>query len=420
LLVLRLKSALMKKASIVIIGNEVVSGQIIDTNTSFLAQELLSLGISVVSTYCVPDDIKAIAKKLRLATIDADIIIATGGLGPTDDDLTRQGFAEFLGAKLELQAELLQRIERFFAARNRKMPARNKVQACIPNGAKVIENTLGTAPGFKAEHRGKLLYALPGVPSEMKQMCQDYVMPELEQLTDGQAIVIRKLRCFGAGESDIAEMLGPIMGRSRNPLINCTAGHGVITLSIVATAQSEAEARKLVGQDEESLRRILGDLVFGTDDQTLAEIVGLKLAEQRKTVAVAESCTGGMLAKLITDIPGASRYFTYGWITYSNQAKTAELGVPTELIERYGAVSEQVAVAMAEGARRKAGADFAIAITGIAGPTGASEQKPVGLVYISVGSDNNCETMRYIFSSSREFVRLRAAYTALNMLRLKL
>jgi nicotinamide-nucleotide amidase len=216
----------MKKASIVIIGNEVVSGQIIDTNTSFLAQELLSLGISVVSTYCVPDDIKAIAKKLRLATIDADIIIATGGLGPTDDDLTRQGFAEFLGAKLELQAELLQRIERFFAARNRKMPARNKVQACIPNGAKVIENTLGTAPGFKAEHRGKLLYALPGVPSEMKQMCQDYVMPELEQLTDGQAIVIRKLRCFGAGESDIAEMLGPIMGRSRNPLINCTAGHG--------------------------------------------------------------------------------------------------------------------------------------------------------------------------------------------------
>jgi nicotinamide-nucleotide amidase len=179
-------------------------------------------------------------------------------------------------------------------------------------------------------------------------------------------------------------------------------------------------ARKLVGQDEESLRRILGDLVFGTDDQTLAEIVGLKLAEQRKTVAVAESCTGGMLAKLITDIPGASRYFTYGWITYSNQAKTAELGVPTELIERYGAVSEQVAVAMAEGARRKAGADFAIAITGIAGPTGASEQKPVGLVYISVGSDNNCETMRYIFSSSREFVRLRAAYTALNMLRLKL
>jgi len=410
----------MKKASIVIIGNEVVSGQIIDTNTAFLAQELLALGIPVVSTYCVPDDIKAIAKTLSLATADADIILATGGLGPTDDDLTRQGFAEFLGTKLELQLELLQRIEGFFAARSRKMPASNKIQAYIPDGAKVIENTFGTAPGFKAEHRGKLLFALPGVPFEMRQMYQDNIVHKLQQLRSRQAIVIRKLRCFGVGESNIAEMLGAMMQRSRNPLINCTAGHGVITLSIVATAQSEAEARKLVERDEESLRRILGELVFGTDDQSLAEVVGLKLAEQNKTVAVAESCTGGMLAKLITDIPGASRYFTYGWITYSNQAKTTELGVPNELIERYGAVSEQVAVAMAEGARKKAGADFAIAITGIAGPTGASEQKPVGLVYISVGSDNNCETMRYIFSQGREFVRLRAAYTALNMLRLKL
>jgi nicotinamide-nucleotide amidase len=265
-----------------------------------------------------------------------------------------------------------------------------------------------------------LLVALPGVPSEMKQMFEESVLPELRRFAGTQAVVVRKLRCFGTGESNIAELLGPLMQRGRNPLVNCTAKHGVITLTINATAEDKDTACQMAEKDVKSLRNNLGELVYGTEEQTLAEVVGEKLAQQKRTIAVAESCTGGCLAKLLTDTPGASRYFTHGWVTYSNGAKTSELGVGADLIEKYGAVSEQVACAMAQGARKKAGTDFAIGITGIAGPGGATEQKPVGLVYISVDFDDECETKRCLFSRDRAFIRLRAAQTALNMLRLKL
>jgi nicotinamide-nucleotide amidase len=215
-------------------------------------------------------------------------------------------------------------------------------------------------------------------------------------------------------------MIGDMMQRGRNPLINCTASEGIITLHIIATAKEQNEAWVMAEKDEKLFRDILGELVYGVGEQTLAEVVGEKLAQQNKTIAVAESCTGGSLAKTITDIPGASKYFTYGWITYSNDAKISELGVPVGLIEKHGAVSGQVAEAMARGARKKAGTDFAIGITGIAGPTGGTEQKPVGLVYISVDSSSGCETKRCLFINKRQFTRCRAAQTALNMLRLKL
>ncbi len=209
------------------------------------------------------------------------------------------------------------------------------------------------------------------------------------------------------------------MQRGRNPLINCTASCGVITLTITATAKDKDKARQVVEKDETALRKKLGELVYGTDEQTLAEVVGEKLVQQKKTIAVAESCTGGCLAKLLTDISGASRYFTHGWVTYSNSAKTSELGVPAGLIEEHGAVSEEVAAAMAHGARTRAGTTYAIGVTGIAGPTGASERKPAGLVYISIDSGNRCETKRFIFIGGRDIIRHRAAQTALNMLRLK-
>jgi nicotinamide-nucleotide amidase len=274
-----------------------------------------------------------------------------------------------------------------------------------------------------AEVKGKLFVAMPGVPLEMEQMFEESVLPELKRLVSesGQVgLVVRKLKCFGAGESDIAESLGPIMRRDRNPLINCTVKYGVITLHIIATAKDKDKAQQMAEEDEKLLRNRLGELVYGTEEQTLAEVVGQKLAQCKKTIAVAESCTGGTLAKLLTDISGASRYFTHGWVTYSNNAKIGELGVPSDLIEKYGAVSEQVAGAMAEGARKKAGTDFAIGITGIAGPAGGSEKKPVGLVYISTTSEKELETKRFIFPGHRDFMRLRAAQTALNMLRLKL
>jgi nicotinamide-nucleotide amidase len=210
------------------------------------------------------------------------------------------------------------------------------------------------------------------------------------------------------------------MRRGRNPLINCTAEKGVITLTINATAENENIAQQMAEKDEHSLRDILGEFVYGTGEQSLAEVVGKKLVQQKKTIATAESCTGGLLAKFLTDIPGASRYFTYGWITYSNDAKISELEIPADLIDKYGAVSEQVAEAMAQQARKKADTDVAVSITGIAGPDGGSEQKPVGLVYISVDTGSGCETKRFIFHHNRDSIRLRAAQTALNMLRLRL
>lgn len=413
-------SASMKKASIVSIGNELLNGQTVDTNAAYLSGEMLSIGIPVVSSYTIGDEMDAIVRAFNLASTDVDIVLATGGLGPTDDDLTRQGLAKFLGVELQLQTELLDRIQNFFTKRNLQMSEMNKIQAYIPTGAEPLANNLGTAPGIMAETKGKLLVTLPGVPSEMKRMFSESVLPELRRFAGTQALVVRKLKCFGTGESNIAELLGPLMQRGRNPLINCTAKHGVITLTTTATAKDKDKAHQMAEESEKALRNKLGELAYGTDDQTLAEVVGKKLARQKKTVAVAESCTGGALAKLLTDIPGASRYFTHGWITYSNTAKTGQLGVQPDLIEKYGAVSEQVAQAMARGARKKACTDFAIGITGIAGPAGGTEQKPVGLVYISVDDDNGCDTKQCLFPHDRRCVQLRAAQTALNMLRLKL
>jgi nicotinamide-nucleotide amidase len=409
----------MKKASIISIGNELLSGETVNSNAAHLSAELLKIGIPVISTYAIGDEIDSVVRAFRHACTDADVVLATGGLGPTDDDLTRQALAKFLGVELQLRDDLLEKIRRFFAGRDLPMPERNAIQAYIPAGAEALPN-IGTAPGIRAESGGKLIFALPGVPMEMERMFAESVLPELQGLAGGQAMVVRTIKCFGAGESTIAERLGDMMQRGRNPLINCTVSSGVITLHIVASAKNTDRAEQMAQSDEKTLRRMLGELVYGMADQSLAEVVGEELTRQGKTLAIAESCTGGLAAKLLTDVPGASRYFTIGWVTYCNEAKIGELGVPAELIERYGAVSEHVAQSMAQGARKKAGTDFAIGITGIAGPTGGTEQKPVGLVYISVDSGTGCETKRCLFSQDRRFMRLRAAQTALNMLRLKL
>ncbi len=408
-----------RKAAIISIGNELLNGQTVDTNAAYIAGQLRTIGVPVVGAYSVADEEPAIRRKLALALEEADILLITGGLGPTDDDLTRQAIAGLLGVDLVLQAELLKTLRQFFDCRGVEMPQRNTVQACIPRGAAAIENRMGTAPGIRAEFDGKLLFAMPGVPGEMQHMLDTFVLPELQRFVAGQVIVVRRLRCFGAGESKIAEMIGDAMLRGRNPLVNCTAHAGVITLEIVATAAESGTAEVLAAQQERSLRGLLGDLAYGTGDQTLAEVVGEYLVRTGQSLAVAESCTGGLLASLITDIPGSSRYFTHGWVTYSNHAKNTELQVPMEMIDKQGAVSEQVARAMAQGARRRSGADYAIAITGIAGPGGGSELKPVGLVYIAVDSRDGVDTSRFVFSSDRSSVRLRAAQTAMNILRLK-
>jgi len=413
----------MKKATIISIGNELLSGQTVDTNASWLSDNLFSIGIPVVSGYTVGDDIDRIKHALEMSISDAEMVFITGGLGPTKDDLTRDALAKTLNVELQLDEASLNHISEFFKKRTLKMPETNTIQAYIPQGAKPILNALGTAPGIRAESKGKLIFAMPGVPAEMKKMFLDSILPDVKNITKKSrqlCYAVKKLKCFGAGESAIAELIGDYMKRERNPLINSTVHHGITTLHIIAAAKDKKTAQKLVKDDQNNLRDILKEYVFGTDEQTLAEVVAEKLIAQNKTIATAESCTGGLLAKLLTDIPGASVYFIGGWITYSNKAKVEQLSVPPELIERFGAVSEEVAAEMATQAAKKAKADYAIGITGIAGPTGGTEQKPVGLVYISVSAQNQCDVKRLIFPSDRDSIRIRTANTALNLLRLKL
>jgi nicotinamide-nucleotide amidase len=407
----------MKTVSVVSIGNELLSGQTVDTNLAYLGKSLAALGLPVVSSYTVGDDVQLIAEAIGQAAAHADIILITGGLGPTDDDITRQGLAEFMGVELKFNNKLFEEIEQFFEDRSYPMAEKNKVQAYLPAGALALRNKLGTAPGIMAKYNGKLLFAMPGVPSEMKAMFTESVTPHIESLGNDKIVVAGKVKCVGAGESTIAEMLGDMMARTRNPLINCTVTGSIITLHIIATAAGSAQAQKMIETDRQKLRAILGDLAFGDDDDTLASVIGQELASQGKTVATAESCTGGLISKMLTDAPGASQYFTHGWVTYSNDAKTTQLAVEPSLIERCGAVSEEVAAEMAKGAREKAATDFAIAVTGIAGPTGGTEQKPVGLVYIAIAKDSHCDVQKRIFPHDRPAMRLRTAITALNMLR---
>ena len=411
----------LNTACTVSIGNELLSGLTVDTNAAWLAGKLAELGMDVVAGYTVPDDLDAIEQTLAGAAERAQVVLVTGGLGPTDDDLTRQALARFLDAELQFRPELLEHIEQLFAHRDRAMAPTNRVQAYLPRGAAPLSNPIGTACGMRAEHKGHVFFCLPGVPSEMKRMFSDTVQPELvARMTAGPVTVRRRLRCFGTGESDIAAMLGDRMQRGRNPLVNSTASSGVITLHIVAEADDRAQAEALAHAEQTELRSLLGDVIFGEEDQTLAEVVGGQLTRRGMTLAVAESCTGGLIGKLLTDVPGASQHFLGGWITYSNEAKIRDLDVPESLIRTHGAVSEPVAEAMAVGARRRAGADFGLAVTGIAGPEGGTEQKPVGLVYIGVAAAASGRVARFIWPYSRPAVRLRAALTAINQLRLEL
>lgn len=411
----------MANAAIISVGNELLNGNTVDTNTNWLCGRLLSISIPVIYSCAVIDDIEEIKNAIEYASSKANIILITGGLGPTDDDLTRQAIAVFLKVKLQFHPELFDKITKYFTAINRPMVEKNKIQAYLPAGTSEIENDLGTAPGIYYEDDKKIIASFPGVPPEMKQMFDKSVFPRLEKFIHGDFLVVRKVRCIGAGESKVAEMIGDMMARDRNPLINCTVDHGIITLHIIARAKDKKIAEDMAAKDIEKLRGILGQLIYGLDEQSLAEVIGQKLFEKKKTLSTAESCTGGLIAKMITDVPGSSRYFTHGWVTYSNESKISQLGVEKKLIEQYGAVSAEVAQALAIGARQKAGSDFSIAVTGIAGPQGGSEQKPVGLVYISIAAPDSVETERFLFGSrNRDFIRLRTSQVALNLLRLNL
>jgi nicotinamide-nucleotide amidase len=415
-------------AIILSIGDELVLGQTVDTNSAWLSQQLAAVGVGIAAHVTVSDDQSAIEDAIRQSVGRCEILLISGGLGPTDDDLTRQALAAVMGAPLEMNEAWLKRLRDFFRQRGRPMPEANAIQAMIPRGARMIENTAGTAPGIYAtlssnpqseirNPQSLQIFVMPGVPKEMKIMFERDVLPALRDAGGGGVILSRTLHTFGLGESSVAEMLGELMKRGRNPSVGTTVSQGIVSLRLNARFGNRAEAERELALTEGACRAALGDLIFGADGQPLAEVVGLALKLKGQTVATAESCTGGLLAKMLTDISGSSDYFRYGWVTYANEAKMAELGVPEQTLMAHGAVSDATVRAMAEGARQRARADYALAISGVAGPTGGTADKPVGTVCIALASGSGTTARTFNFPGDREMIRDRSAKMALTMLR---
>ncbi|HOB75907.1 MAG TPA: competence/damage-inducible protein A [Phycisphaerae bacterium] len=409
-------------AAILSIGTELTLGQTVDTNSAWLSQRLAELGIRVQWHVTVPDELEPIRQELERACAQVDVVLVTGGLGPTADDLTRDALAALMGVGLERREEYVEQIRAFFASRGRDMPEANIVQAMFPTGSEPITNTCGTAPGIRARWKDTLIFIMPGVPREMRVMYDRDVLPVLAPLAGEGVILASTLYCFGAGESDIAEKIRDLMARGRNPTVGTTAQQTVIGVRIHVQGRTRAEAQALLDRDREEIRRRLGTLVFGENNDQLAAAVAALLFDKQKTIATAESCTGGLLAGRLTDIPGSSRYFLQGVVTYANEAKTALLGVPADLIARHGAVSREVAEVMATACRQRANADFALSVTGIAGPGGGTAQKPVGLVYIGLADAEGCQVTEHRLGDclTRDEIRDRTCKAALNRLRLRL
>ena len=404
------------------IGTELTSGQTVDTNAAWLSQRLAEIGVPVLMHVTAPDELECIRGEIERACELAEVVLVSGGLGPTEDDLTRQALAAAMGVGLELRTEFVEQIRAFFVARGRGMPEANVVQARFPVASEAIANTCGTAPGIRAALKRATVFVMPGVPREMQEMFRRDVLPILAPRA-GQAVLLNKvLWCYGAGESDIGQIIGDLMQRGRNPMVGTTAQQTVIGVRIHAHGRTRSEGQRLLDEVAAEVRRRLGILVFGEDEDTLSDAVARLLTRQGKTVSTAESCTAGLVAKSLTDVAGSSTYFLEGVVTYSNQAKTRLLGVPGELIARHGAVSRPVAEAMAANCRRLSGSDYAIGVTGIAGPTGGTPAKPVGLVYIGVADEKGCQVSEHRLGEqlTRGEVRDRAGKAALNRLRLRL
>jgi nicotinamide-nucleotide amidase len=410
----------MTTAIILSIGDELVLGQTIDTNSAWLSQRLASIGVRILAHQTVPDDQRAIEDALTSAA-RCDALIVSGGLGPTEDDLTRQALAAVLNVPLELNQAALQTLTGWFSQLKREMAPSNRIQAMFPRGTTPIENTCGTAPGIRAELNAAGvrcdIFIMPGVPKEMKAMFERDVLPTLRQRSGGAAIVSRTLHTFGAGESTIGERLGNLMDRRRNPSVGTTVSGGVVSVRVNAYFESQARAESELERTVAECRERLGDLVYGQDDQTLQLVVAALLKTSGKKVATAESCTGGLLATYLTDIPGSSAYFTHGWVTYANEAKADQLGVSRETLAQHGAVSEPVVREMAAGARQRAHSDAALAVSGVAGPDGGTAAKPVGMVCIALATTDGVEARTFRFPGDREFIRDRSAKMALTMLR---
>ncbi len=413
-----------RTAAIISQGDEIVLGQTLDTNSRWLSARLLEIGVLPLEHVSVPDDRDAIAGALRRLSERADLIICSGGLGPTADDLTRFALLDVIGGAMVEDAPSLAAIRAYFESRGRVMNDLNRVQAQRPDRAEMIPNPHGTAPGLRARlASGCDVFCLPGPPREMTPMFEQHVRPRL-RLEPGRTVATRGLHTIGLGESEIAARLakaGDMMSRTRNPSIGTTASQSIVSVRLRYEGPSNAAAAAL-DANEAAVRTLLGNSVFASGEQSLPGAILDRLRTAGQTLSVAESCTGGLLGSLLTDVPGSSDAFIAGWLTYSNEAKRRDLGVPGHLFSENGgaapgAVSAEVAAAMAEGARRVAASTFALSITGIAGPGGAVPGKPVGTVFIALAGDGfPTEVRRFAMSGDRATVRDWSARAALAML----
>lgn len=411
----------MTLAEIITIGDEILIGQVIDTNSAWIAEQLNMAGIKVHRITSISDNKDEIFASLNEARKRADVILMTGGLGPTNDDITKNALTEYFNSTLVFDENTFNNITCLFQGRGFKITRLNELQAYIPDHCKPVPNMHGTAPGMWFEENEKIFISMPGVPFEMKAMVTDFILPELQKRFNKNAIVHKTVLTQGVGESWIADRIRDWEAKlPENIKLAYLPQPGLVRLRLTATGNNRTDLVTQIESEVGILQSIIPDIIFGYDDQKLEEIVGKLLGDKHYTLSIAESCTGGYISHLITTVPGSSAYYTGGMVSYSNDIKSGQLGVPEEMIMKYGAVSEEVVIAMAQGIRSKFKTDFALATTGIAGPDGGTVEKPVGTVWIAVATPEKIIAKRYHMGEHRLRNIQKSALSALNMLRKEL
>ena len=407
------------KAEIITVGTEILLGDILNTNCRYLSRELAAMGIEMYYQITVGDNEERLLKTLEESLNRSDIVICTGGLGPTEDDITKEVCAKYFGYELELHKPSLDAMIERFKHMNRVPTKNNEKQAYFPKEAYILKNDNGTAPGCIMEKEGKMIVVLPGPPREMESMFENYVKPYLSKLTD-DVIESEVLRIIGVGESKVENDILDIIDSQTNPTIATYAKGYECTLRITAKAKSVEEAKELIKPMSDEMKRRFGQSLYATGETSIEEVVSKMLVENNLKIAVAESCTGGMVSASLINYPGISSVFMEGCVTYSNEAKMKSLGVKKETLDVYGAVSDKCAKEMASGVAARYNTNIGIATTGIAGPGGGTDEKPVGLVYFGIYINGKVISKKYVFNGDRQGVRERATRTILNDLRLEL